>query len=66
MIFKKNYEKYRPVVLHHKHSLTDKWFHEHKRGWTVAEMVEEIKRNDEYVQNNPDYMRKMRNGRSFT
>lgn len=62
MIFKKTYETDRPVVLHHKHSLTDEWFHEHKRGWTVAEMVKEIKRHDKYVVAHPNYLSRKRGG----
>ena len=63
MVFKKTYEKDKPVVLHHKHKITDEWYHEHKRGWTVAEMIEEIKSHDEYVLNHPDYLKWKRKGR---
>ena len=49
MIFKKTYDPDSPIVLHHKHCITDEWYHEHKRGWTVEEMVKEIKKHDKYV-----------------
>lgn len=63
MVFKKTYDMERPVVLYHKHSISDEWFHEHKRGWTVAEMVKEIKRHDKYVLEHPDYLLWKRSGR---
>ena len=62
MIFLKTYDPDRPVVLHHKHSITDEWYHEHKRGWTVAEMVKEIKRHDKYVVAHPNYLKQKRYG----
>lgn len=62
MIFKKTYDLDRPVVLHHKHSITDEWYHEHKRGWTVGEMVKEIKKHDKYVVAHPNYLKQKRYG----
>ena len=62
MIFKKTYDPDRPIVLHHKHSITDEWYHEHKRGWSVEEMVKEIKRHDKYVVAHPNYLKLKRYG----
>lgn len=62
MIFKKTYDPDRPIVLHHKHSITDEWYHEHKRGWTVSEMVKEIKKHDKYVVAHPNYLKLKRYG----
>lgn len=62
MIFKKTYDPDRPVVLHHKHSITDEWYHEHKRGWSVEEMVKEIKKHDKYVVAHPNYLKQKRYG----
>lgn len=62
MIFKKTYDPDRPVVLHHKHSITDEWYHEHKRGWSVEEMVKEIKKHDKYVIAHPNYLKQKRYG----
>ncbi|MCR5728001.1 MAG: hypothetical protein K6G24_11095 [Lachnospiraceae bacterium] len=49
MIFKKVLDEEWPVVLHHKHRLSDPWFHEHKKVKTVSRAVGEIKKHDEYV-----------------
>lgn len=62
MIFKKTYDPDRPIVLHHKHSITDEWYHEHKRGWSVEEMVKEIKKHDKYVVAHPNYLKRKKNG----
>ena len=62
MIFKKTYDPDRPIVLHHKHSITDVWYHEHKRGWSVEEMVKEIKKHDKYVVAHPNYLKRKKNG----
>ena len=63
MVFKKTYDMDKPVVLHHKHNITDEWYHEHKRGWTVEEMVKEIKQHDQYVLEHPNYLLWKRKGR---
>lgn len=63
MIFKKTYDRDKPVVLYHKHTLNTEWYHEHKRGWTVEEMVKEIKRHDKYVLKHSAYLKRKRNDR---
>ncbi len=62
MIFKKTYDQDKPVVLYHKHGKTDAWYHEHKRGWMVGEMVKEIKKHDKYVIAHPNYLKQKRYG----
>ena len=49
MIFKRTYAQDKPVVLYHKHSADDEWYHEHWKTWTVAKAVENIKEHDTYV-----------------
>ena len=60
MVFRKTYEAYKPIVLYHKHSMLDRWYHKHWRGWTVAAVIEKIKEHDKFVIDNPDYLEKNR------
>ena len=60
MVFKKTYDQDKPIVLYHKHSLTDNWYHEHWKTWTVSAAVQNIKSHDEYVIAHPDYLEKKR------
>ncbi len=63
MVFKKELEQDRPYVLYHKHRAADPWYHEHKRSWTVAALVGEIKRHDDYVVKHPDYLKRFKYAR---
>lgn len=49
MIFKKTYDKDKPVILYHKHRAKDEWYHEHGKTWTVKLAVENIQLHDDYV-----------------
>lgn len=49
MIFKKTYDRDKPVVLYHKHTLNTKWYHEHWKTCTVKSAVASIKSHDGYV-----------------
>lgn len=60
MIFKKAYALERPVVLYHKHSSKDAWYHEHGKVWTVLEAVRSIKMHDAYVVKHPNYLKMKR------
>ena len=62
MIFKKVLETEKPVVLYHKHNITDEYYHEHKRDWTVAKVIKEIKKHDRYVVDHPNYLKRRKNG----
>ena len=48
-IFKNSFEAGNCVTLYHKHRLTDKYYHQHKKCRTVSEAVEQIKNHDVYV-----------------
>ncbi len=63
MVFKKELDQEQPYVLYHKHGATDPWYHEHKRSWTVAALVGEIKRHDGYVAKHPDYLKRFKYAR---
>lgn len=60
MIFKKTYDRDKPVVLYHKHEKTDTWYHEHRKTWTVKGAVSNIKSHDDYVLSHPNYIQKRR------
>ena len=60
MVFKKSYAPERPVVLYHKHSSRDAWYHEHEKVWTVLEAVRSIKMHDVYVVKHPHYLKMKR------
>ena len=49
IIFKKVYDKKRPITLYHKHAPNKKWYHEHWRGGSVKAAVTNIVAHDEYV-----------------
>lgn len=63
MIFKKIYDPNLPVVLYHKHSSTDAWYHEHKKARTVKDAVKSIKLHDDYVVKHPNYLKMKRRSR---
>ena len=58
MIFKKTYDRDKPVVLYHKHKTNDEWYHEHWKTWTVKSAVQNIKSHDNYVMEMKEYGRK--------
>ena len=60
MVFRKTYEAYKHIVLYHKHSMLDRWYHKHWRGWTVANAVANIKAHDKFVIDNLKYLEKSR------
>lgn len=49
VIFKKTYDRDKPVVLYHKHTANDKWYHKHWKGYSVRSAVAGIKSHDKYV-----------------
>lgn len=49
MIFKKTYDRDKPVILYHEHKFNDEWYHEHWKTYTVKSAVASIKSHDEYV-----------------
>ncbi|WP_167958554.1 hypothetical protein [Anaerosporobacter faecicola] len=49
MIFKKTYDRDKPVVLYHKHTANTDWYHEHRNTCTVKNAVANIKLHDDYV-----------------
>lgn len=65
MIFKKTYDPNMPVVLYHKHSKDEEWYHEQCRNWTVRDAVRVIKQHDSYVVTHPNYLEKKRKARYY-
>lgn len=39
----------RPIVIYHKHSRKQEYYHRHWKTWSVAGAVESIRRHDRYV-----------------
>lgn len=49
IIFKKTYDRDKPIVLYHKHTANDKWYHKHWKCYSVRSAVAGIKSHDKYV-----------------
>ena len=48
-IFKHQLEREFKVTLYHKHKITDKYYHQHRKCHSVMKAIEEIKNHDAYV-----------------
>ena len=49
VIHKHSFADKRKIYLYHKHSMNVRFYHQHKRTFTVKQAIENIKGHDEYV-----------------
>lgn len=60
IVFKKSFDSNRPITLYHKYTIDTTYYHKHWETWTVEKAVESIKSHDQYVLDNGEKIRWMK------